>query len=191
SSRRRRCAPPVWRPTRACAAAVPTRTSSTSPAYPAPSLPTAWRRSTHPTSTSPSPTSSGWSTSRSGWWRPRVPLSPRWGPVTAITERLDELIRCEVDGTACIAYPHLTGPVEEGDTVLVNTQARDLGLGSGGFDVLYANLTRGLSLDPAAGAHVMSLPYAPGQAAFATGEEGAELPESLEGLPALCGGLHS
>ena len=30
--------------------------------------------------------------------------------------------------------------------MLVNTQAVELELGSGGFDVLYANLTRGLNL---------------------------------------------
>ena len=48
----------------------------------------------------------------------------------------------------CVAYPRLTGPVELGDDVLVNVQARELGLGSGGFDVLYANLTRGLDLPP-------------------------------------------
>ena len=62
-------------------------------------------------------------------------LTLRWGTVTAVTQRLDELIRCEVDGNACIAYPRQTGPVEVGDTVLVNTQAQDLELGSGGFDV--------------------------------------------------------
>ena len=33
----------------------------------------------------------------------------------------------------------------------MNTQARDLGLGSGGFDVLYVNLTRGLELAGGAG----------------------------------------
>jgi hypothetical protein len=120
-----------------------------------------------------------------------VPLSLRWGHVTTITERLDGLVRCEVDGNPCVAYTRLTGPVEENDTVLVNTQARDLGLGSGGFDVLYANLTRGLSLTTTEGAHVMSLPYAPGQAAFRTGEEGAALPDSLDGLPVVCCGLHS
>ena len=32
--------------------------------------------------------------------------------------------------------------------VLVNVQARQLELGSGGFDVLYANPTRGLGLPP-------------------------------------------
>ena len=80
-----------------------------------------------------------------------MPLTLRWGTVTAVTQRLDELIRCEVDDVPCVAYPRQTGPVEVGDTVIVNTQARDLELGSGGFDVVYANLTRGLGL-AAAGA---------------------------------------
>jgi len=120
-----------------------------------------------------------------------VPLSLRWGHVTAVSERLDGLVRCEVDGTPCVAYTRLTGPVEVDDTVLVNTQARDLELGSGGFDVLYANLTRGLSLDPPEGAHVMALPYTPGQAAVRTGEETAELAEHLDGLPVVCCSLHS
>jgi hypothetical protein len=120
-----------------------------------------------------------------------VPLSLRWGHVTAIGERLDGLVRCEVDGDPCVAYTRLTGPVEEGDTVIVNTQARDLELGSGGFDVLYANLTRGLALDATEGAHVMALPYTPLQAAFRTGEEGSALPEALDGLPVVCCALHS
>lgn len=120
-----------------------------------------------------------------------MPLSLRWGHVTAVAERLDGVVRCEVDGTPCVAYTRLTGAVEEGDTVLVNTQARDLGLGSGGFDILYANLTRGLSLPPADGAHVMALPYAPGQLAVAMAEENASLPDDLGGLPVVCCSLHS
>ena len=120
-----------------------------------------------------------------------MPLSLHWGHVTAIIERLDGLVRCEVDDNPCIAYTRLTGPVEEGDTVLVNTQARDLELGSGGFDVLYANLTRGLSLASTEGAHVMALPYTPGQAAFRAGEEGSALPDELDRLPVVCCGLHS
>jgi hypothetical protein len=96
-----------------------------------------------------------------------VALSLRWGTVTAVTQRLDEIIRCEVDDVPCAAYPRQTGALEVGDTVLVNTQGRDLGLGSGGFDIVYANLTRGLGLLPAQGAHVMALPYAPGQLAVA------------------------
>ena len=83
-----------------------------------------------------------------------MPLSLRRGRVSSVVERLPELVRCEVDGAPCVAYPRLTGPVEEGDEVIVNVQARELGLGSGGFDVLYANLTRGLELEPEPGAHV-------------------------------------
>src|ERR687885_2494830 len=100
-----------------------------------------------------------------------MPLSLRRGRVTALVEALPELVRCEVDDVPCVAYPRVTGSVEVGDEVLVNTQARDLGLGSGGFDVLYANLTRGLGLAAAKGAHVMALPYAPGQFAVRCVEE--------------------
>ena len=88
-----------------------------------------------------------------------MPLSLRRGTVTAIVEAHAELVRLEVDGIACIAYPRLTGPVEVGDDVVVNVQARELELGSGGFDVLHVNLTRGLELEPEPGAHVMTLPY--------------------------------
>jgi hypothetical protein len=111
--------------------------------------------------------------------------------VTAVRERLEELVRLEVDGAPCVEYPRLTGPVEEGDTVIVNTQARDLGLGSGGFDVLYANLTRGLNLAPEEEAHVMTLPYTPAQAAAPFAEETASLGDDLAGLPVVCCSLHS
>ena len=58
-----------------------------------------------------------------------------------------------------ISYEHLTGPVEQGDDVVVNVAARDLGLGSGGFDIVHANLTRGLEGTGTEGAHVMKLIY--------------------------------
>jgi hypothetical protein len=120
-----------------------------------------------------------------------LPLSLRRGKVSAVLERHEGLVRLEVDGTACVAYPRLTGPVALGDDVLVNVQARLLGLGSGGFDVLHANLTRGLELEPAADAHVMQLPYTPLQAASRHGEEDVELASSLDGLPVVCCSLHS
>lgn len=120
-----------------------------------------------------------------------MPLTLRRGRVTAIGERLDELVRLEVDGAPCIAYPRLTGSVEVGDDVLVNTQARDLGLGSGGFHVLYANLTRGLDLPAAEGAHVIALPYTQAQVTLCYLEETAELPASLDGLPVVLCTLHS
>jgi len=111
--------------------------------------------------------------------------------VTAIVEQLEGLVRLEVDGTACVAYPGLTGPVALDDEVLVNVQARELALGSGGFDVLYANLTRGIGLGPDEGAHVMKLPYTPLQVAVRHVEEDAPLAESLDGMPVVCCSLHS
>jgi uncharacterized protein DUF3866 len=118
-------------------------------------------------------------------------LSLRRGSVTAVTERHERLVRLEVDGRPCVAYPGITGPVALGDDVLVNVQAVELGLGSGGFDVLYANLTRGLGLEAEAGAHVMKLPYTPLQHAVRHAEEDGARLESLRGLPVVCCSLHS
>jgi hypothetical protein len=120
-----------------------------------------------------------------------MPLSLRRGRVTAILEELDGLVRLEVDGAACVAYPDLTGPVSVHDDVLVNVQARELGLGSGGFDVLYANLTGGLGLAASKGAHVMKLPYTPLQAAAVHAEEERAAAEEVGGLPVVCCSLHS
>jgi hypothetical protein len=53
----------------------------------------------------------------------------------------------------------LLGPMEEGDEVVVNAAALDLGLGSGGFDVVHVNLTRGLGGGVEGDAHVMKLNY--------------------------------
>jgi hypothetical protein len=120
-----------------------------------------------------------------------MPLGLRRGAVSAITEKLPGLVRLEVDGIPCIAYPRLTGEVEVGDDVIVNEQARLLELGSGGFDVLYANLTRGLALPAEDGAHVMALPYTPAQVAAVHVEETGVLAESLDGLPVVLCTLHS
>ena len=120
-----------------------------------------------------------------------MPLSLRRGRVSAILEQHDNLVRLEVDGAPCVAYPSLTGPVEVGDEVLVNVQARELELGSGGFDVLYANLTRGLELPAEEGAHVMVLPYTPLQHARLQFEESGAPETDLRGLPVVCCSLHS
>lgn len=121
-----------------------------------------------------------------------MPLGLRRGIVSAIHEVHDRLVRLEVDGIPCIAYPRLTGEVEMGDEVLVNEQARLLELGTGGFDVLYANLTRGLGLGAEEGAHVMALPYTPGQLALRRGEEdGGVLPESVGRRPVVLCTVHS
>jgi Protein of unknown function (DUF3866) len=120
-----------------------------------------------------------------------MPLSLRRGRVTKILEQHDDLVRLEVDGVPCVAYQELTGPIALDDEVLVNSQARELELGSGGFDVLYANLTRGLELPAGQGAHVVKLPYTPAQFAALHAEEGTELAAELDGMPVVCCSLHS
>ena len=120
-----------------------------------------------------------------------MPLSLRRGTVTAIIEEHDRFVRLEVDEVSCVAYPRLTGPVALGDEVLVNVQARQLALGSGGFDIVYANLTRGLELEAEPGAHVMPLPYTPVQAAVRHAEEDGDLATSLDGMPVVCCTVHS
>jgi hypothetical protein len=74
----------------------------------------------------------------------------------------------------------LVGPCQEGDEVVVNVQARDLRLGSGGFDVVHVNLSRGLAGDGPPGAHVVKLNYTSLQHAVHP-VEGAELRTPLAG----------
>lgn len=67
----------------------------------------------------------------------------------------------EVEGKRRRAWADevLLGEMREGDEVVVNVAALDLDLGSGGFDVVHVNLTRGLAGGEAGDAHVMKLNY--------------------------------
>lgn len=73
----------------------------------------------------------------------------------------EEPLTVEIEGERRPAWADvgLVGEVREGDEVVVNTEARDLGLGSGGFDLVHVNLTRGLQGPGAEGEHVMKLNY--------------------------------
>lgn len=73
----------------------------------------------------------------------------------------EDPLTVEVDGEARPAWADegLLGEMRAGDEVVVNVAALDLGLGSGGFDVVHVNLTRGLDAEPASDAHVMKLNY--------------------------------
>ncbi len=73
-----------------------------------------------------------------------------------------EPLTVEVGGERRAAWADtaLLGEMQEGDEVVVNVAALDLGLGSGGFDVVHVNLTRGLAgTAPADGDHVIKLNY--------------------------------
>ncbi|MGI8800785.1 MAG: DUF3866 family protein [Solirubrobacteraceae bacterium] len=80
-----------------------------------------------------------------------------------------------------IADLGLVGPCREGDEVIVNVVARRLGLGSGGFDVVHANLTRGLAGEGPTGAAVMKLNYSGAQHAVAPRERDRPLGPPLGG----------
>jgi Protein of unknown function (DUF3866) len=67
----------------------------------------------------------------------------------------------EIDGRRRRAWADeaLLGEMREGDEVVVNAAALDLGLGSGGFDVVHVNLTRGSGGGVEGDSHVMKLNY--------------------------------
>lgn len=102
-------------------------------------------------------------------------VRPTSGPEQQLVVMLDGQLR------SAIADVGLHGHAHEGDEVIVNVQALDLKLGSGGFDVVHANLTRGLSGEGAAGAHVMKLCYTGMQHAVLPVEQlGGQEPARLE-----------
>jgi hypothetical protein len=70
-------------------------------------------------------------------------------------------LEVEVEGERRRAWADevMLGEMHEGDEVVVNVAALDLGLGSGGFDVVHVNLTRGLEGGGEGDAHVMKLNY--------------------------------
>jgi hypothetical protein len=72
-----------------------------------------------------------------------------------------EPLEVEIEGERRRAWADevLLGEMREGDEVVVNVVALDLGLGSGGFDVVHVNLSRGLEGGLEGGAHVMKLNY--------------------------------
>lgn len=103
----------------------------------------------------------------------------------------------EGDVAKAIAYPELTGEVREGDTVLLNVVAVQLGLGTGGHHFVVANLTRP-ECDAVQRGHIMKLRYTPMQVNVATAEEeGNPLRDvilrtnGLDNLPVILCPLHS
>ena len=73
----------------------------------------------------------------------------------------EDPLTVEIDGERRAAWADtgLLGEMREGDEVIVNVAALDLDLGSGGFDVVHVNLTRGLESGGGDGEHVMKLNY--------------------------------
>lgn len=108
-------------------------------------------------------------------------------------------IKVEVEGKIqdAINYDFMTGPVQVGDTVTLNTTAVYRGLGSGGYHFVMAN--SGVeSTDVDEMGHIMKLRYTPCQVKCFTVEEElnpfrAKIQEftSLKKTPVIVGTLHS
>lgn len=86
-------------------------------------------------------------------------------------------------------YKNLLGNVLVGDTVVINTTAVDLDLGSGGYDFVIVNLNN-LPLKLKEKGHIMKLRYTPFQIKVYSEEEKDELPTSLTN-PVIIAELHS
>jgi hypothetical protein len=93
-----------------------------------------------------------------------------------------------------LAYPDLTGRVAVGDTVLLNTTAVALGLGTGGFHIV-VSVDGGQETDLGGSGRVMKVRYTPLQTAVATVEEThrdvIEASAGLTGTPVVSAPLHS
>lgn len=96
-----------------------------------------------------------------------------------------------------VNYSQLTGPVNVGDEVIVNTIGVDLQLGSGGYHFVVANLTRPAMAPDCAG-HIVKLRYTPLQTnVLAVEEESSPHHQamlraaSLDGMPVVVATLHS
>ena len=107
-----------------------------------------------------------------------------------IVSRADPLVvRIGAQERPAWADEGMVGEMHEGDEVIVNTEALDLGLGSGGFDVVHVNLTRGLAGDGAQSENAMKLNYTSLQHPVEPIEAAAEEAEPRS-IPVLVLGLH-
>jgi hypothetical protein len=121
----------------------------------------------------------------------------RSGEIKEILEARPGLQRVLVDlgdgPERAYVLPQLTGTVQLGDRVVVNTTAVELGLGTGGWHVVHWNLSRDAWSEPGPG-HVMKSRYTSFQADVgSTEEQGAELldVDSIDGMPVVAAALHS
>ena len=89
-----------------------------------------------------------------------------------------QILRLEDDSRA-YSFPGFSGIVEVGETVIVNTTAVDLGLGTGGYHFIIAKLNSKPTRESSPG-HIMKLRYTPLQLKTYTLEE--QLGESLDAV---------
>ncbi|GAA3447227.1 hypothetical protein Pve01_52110 [Planomonospora venezuelensis] len=106
-------------------------------------------------------------------------------------------VATEEGGARALAYPALVGRPEPGDTVLLNTTALAMGLGTGGYAMVVAIPDR-LPEDPDGPGHLVKARYTPLQATVLGADE-QDSPhhgllreaDSLGGMPVVVADLHS
>jgi hypothetical protein len=129
-------------------------------------------------------------------------IRTRQGKITAIKASRPGIteIMVEVPGEGiqkAYNYDLLTGPVEEGHTVILNTTAVAKKLGTGGAHFVMANVSAPVR-DAREAGHIMKLRYSPCQVKVLAAEEqnsphaeAIKNTESLAGTPVVVGTLHS
>lgn len=127
-------------------------------------------------------------------------LSRKLGKVQEVkkeTKEIQELI-VVIEGkeSKAINYIPLSGKVEVGDEVLLNTTAVELNLGTGGYHFVISKMKDNEGTQDKAG-HMMKLRYTPVQLKVNMAEEDPKYKEvfdsfkGLEEIPVVCGNLHS
>lgn len=124
----------------------------------------------------------------------------RIGKVIKVLSERDGLQELEVSAGGerekALVYTRLTGKASPGMTVVLNTTAVDLGLGTGGYHFVMAIPEAG-PRDPEPGGHVMKVRYTPSQVKVRSVEEdpthraAVEGFTSLGGMPVVVAELHS
>ena len=128
-------------------------------------------------------------------------ISKKVGIVQEIVDSSEELddIRVNVGGKIHRAYnyPKITGNINIGDEVILNTTAVELSLGTGGYHFVISNLNNKES-DLSPGGHIMKLRYTPFQVKVNSVEDHESKYhsiinnfETLDDMPVVVGTLHS
>lgn len=128
-------------------------------------------------------------------------ISKKLGIVKSIKSSDENLedIRVDVCGKTQRAYnyPKITGKVQIGDKVILNTTAIELSLGTGGYHFVISNLNN-MESNLDSDGHIMKLRYTPFQIVVNSVEDHESKYhdiinnfESLENLPVVVGTLHS
>lgn len=128
-------------------------------------------------------------------------ISRKKGIVESIVDKDENLedIRVNINGNIQKAYnyPKMSGNVNVGDEVILNTTAVELSLGTGGYHFVICNLNN-IESNFTPGGHIMKLRYTPFQVKVDSVEEQEssyhsliENFKSLDNMPVVVGTLHS